>query len=323
MSMKRGLLVALVACGAQFAHASFELVMVADRGTKSVHRFDGTTGAYLGAFGKGYVQNPLSLEINTATNTAYVLDAVDGGTGTSGSAARLWAFNYNTGEYLASAKTPFTYTYPFLARNSVDGHLYVGNDTSLTDAYNSTTLARVPSVSRILSSFTSLRGGGAFDSSGNLWVADGLNLRRVATANVNTTFAFSSVLCASGAPVNQVAISGNRLLCVGAISYSAIQSLSGLAPTANSPTVQTDSSYNSINGAGFGHGDTAYVTGVASGGGGKISRILFSERLKLQDFGTGILVEPRSMAVVVAPEPGTMIAIGTGLAVLARRRKKS
>lgn len=322
--MKRGLLVALVVCGAQFAHASFELVMVADRGTKSVHRFDGTTGAYLGAFGKGYVQNPLALEINTATNTAYVLDTVDGGTGTTASGVRLWAFNYNTGEYFASARTPFNYNYPFLRRNPVDGHLYVGNDLNLTDAYNATTLIRVPGTSRSTTTLTGLRGGGAFDASGNLWIADGLNLRRSTPSNVTTSFAFSSALCASGSPVNQVAISGDRLLCAGAISYSAIQSLATLGATGNSPGVQTDTSYNAIHGVGFGHGDIAYVTGVVSGGGsGKISRILYSEKLKLQDFGTGILVEPRSMAVVVAPEPGTMIAIGTGLAVLLRRRKKS
>jgi hypothetical protein len=322
--MKRGLLVALVACGAQFAHASFELVMVADRGTKSVHRFDGTTGAYLGAFGKGYVQNPLALEINTATNTAYVLDTVDGGTGTTASGVRLWAFNYNTGEYLASARTQFNYNFPFLTRNELNGRLFVGNDGGLTDAYDQFSLSYIGASSRAFASYSSLRGGGDFDSAGNLWVGDGLNLRRISATNVGTSFGFTSLLCASGAPVNQVAVSGSRLLCAGAVSYSAIQNITTLAATGNNPGVQTDTTYNQINGVGFGHGDIAYVTGVASGGGaGKISRILFSEKLKLQDFGTGILVEPRSMAVVVAPEPGTMIAIGTGLAVLARRRKKS
>jgi hypothetical protein len=54
-----------LALGSSGAFASFELVMVGDSATKSIHRFDGSTGAYLGSFGSGHFEPQLGFSPDT------------------------------------------------------------------------------------------------------------------------------------------------------------------------------------------------------------------------------------------------------------------
>lgn len=303
---------------AGLAHASFELVMVADRGTQSIHRFDGTTGLYLGSFGGGYVQNPIGLCIDQATGRAFVADAVSGD-GTTNSNARVWTFNYNTGEYLSSFSTPFPYLYPQIAfRNNA---LYVGMSGNIADVY---TTSGSTLNAYGFSGSTSPRGT-AVDDNGKIWTVEGNKVYTLLPGGGTTAFTMASPVAASTANgQRQIAISGSRMLAAGAISISRIN-LSGLvaANPLNPISTSTFATYTAINGVGFGHGDIGYFTGTVSAGQGRISRILYSEGLTLQTFGSGILNDPRSVAVVVAPEPSSFIALGLGALALLRRRKRA
>lgn len=302
------------------AFASFELVMVADRGTKSVHRFDGNTGLYMGQFGNGYLQNPMSIALDQANNRVFVLDQIGTGNGSSAATVRVWSFNYNTGEYLNSFSpvSGVPYTQPQMAY--ANSQLWIGHDGTFADLYSDT--GNVAGVVN-WSGATNPKGL-AVDSANSLWAVEGNKVYRRTSGGVQSAFTMIGPVSASSPPgQRQLAISGTRALAVGAISFSTFNTanLSTLI-SANTMATTTVSSYLQLNGAGFGHGNIGYVTGVNTGGAtGSISRILYNENLVLQTFGSGVLVEPRSMAVVVAPEPGSLVAVGLGLVALLRRRR--
>lgn len=266
-----------LALGASAA-ASFELVMVADRATRSIHRFDGVSGLYLGAFGNGYVQNPMSMALDQSNNRVFVAEPTDSGTGSAFTTVRVWSFNYNTGEYLNSFTTPFLYSQPQIAYRS--GTLAINSSGPYCDRYNSDTGSPT-------SVFTwPVSGTGLAYQGAKLWSFYGNTvLSRDDIAGTTSTFTMaSSVASSSASGQRQLAISGNRALAVGAISYSTfdVSTLTTSGTNAiNSPVV---SGYLQMNGAGFGHGDIAYVSGVRSGGGGGIDRILYSSRISLQNF---------------------------------------
>jgi len=54
---------------------------------------------------------------------------------------------------------------------------------------------------------------------------------------------------------------------------------------------------------------------------GIISRGVLGSSTSLGTFGAGILQQPMMMQVVVAPEPGTLVALSFGALLLRRRRK--
>lgn len=313
----RSLLVLSAIATVGAAHASFELVMVADRGSKSVHRYDGSTGVYLGQFGNGYLQNPMSMALDQVNNRVFVADQVGTGDGSGSNQVRIWSFNYNTGEYLSSFRTSYNYLQPQIAYDGVN--LLVGHDGSIYDVYST-------SGSNVLTwawSGATNPKGLATSTGGMHYAVEGNKLYSRNSVGVQSTFTMTSSISASSTPgQRQLAISGNRALAVGAISFSAINLASlSTSNTANSLTTTTLANYNQINGAGFGHGDVAYIAGT-NGTIGQMSRVLYSEGIQLQVFGSGQLIEPRSIAVVNAPEPATFGALGAGLLVLTRRRRK-
>lgn len=305
------------------SYASFELVMVADRGTKSVHRFDGTTGAYLGAFGGGYLQNPVSMTLDRAGNRVFVADALSGD-GSAPTNVRVWEFDYNTGEYknnftARNAGGDFVYQNPQISYFS--GSVAVGFDTRFADTFNTSTGVFAGTATFQTASNPH---GLAYDSIGQLWAPEGgTYIQRYLSGGV-TRFTLSSTFAASSV-VRQTAISGDRLIGVGALSWSRL-SLSALnSSTTNPLTTYTESSgVSSTSGCGFGHGDIVYTTGsgTLAGGTGFVNRYLYSSGTRLQSFGGGVLSEPRAMAVVVAPEPGSLAALALGGAALLRRRRR-
>ena len=101
--------------------------------------------------------------------------------------------------------------------------------------------------------------------------------------------------------------------------------------TAANPPVAGSSIFTSeltgITALGIGHGSTLYVGGrlVSDGTKGGISRYSVAgvSPFYRSTFGSSVLRSPVSIATVVAPEPGTLVACGLGLAALAARRRKS
>lgn len=289
--------------------------MVADRGNDAIHRFDGISGAYLGSFGQGYVQNPMALALDQANNRVFVAEPTNGSNGSVGGSARIWSFNYNTGEYLNSFTTNFLYGIPQIAYRS--GFLSVGNDGSIYDRYDVNTGLVVRTSQWPLAS------AGLAHQGTNLWAFSDNKVysRDDVTNGLVTTYTMATPVASSTlSGQRQLAISGNRALAVGAISFSGFRLDTLSTSGTNAMVTNSISGYNQMNGAGFGHGDIAYVGGTRSAGGGAISRILWSSGTHLQTLGSGILSEPHGIAVVVAPEPGSLL--GMGVAALAFLRRK-
>ena len=321
---QRGLLCGLGLLLAVPATASFELVMVADRGTKSVHRFDGNTGLYLGAFGSGYLQNPLSMALDQAGNRVFVADGITSDGSTAPTQVRVWEFNYNTGEYInsfATGNSGFTFTYlnPQIAyRNDT---VAVGFDGRLADMFSTAT-----GLFQVTTAFQSGTNpdGLAFDASGKIWTPEGGTfIQSSLPGGVPTRYTLSSSFAASSV-VKQTAISGNRLMGAGGLSWSRLDISTLNSSITNPLTTYTEpTGVTTTNGCGFGHGDIAYTTGTGSiaGGSAYVSRYLYSSGTRLQSFGSGNLVDPRAMAIVVAPEPGSLLALGGALTVLMKRRR--
>lgn len=74
----------------------------------------------------------------------------------------------------------------------------------------------------------------------------------------------------------------------------------------------------------FAHGENFYVAGRNSANTSGLVALSNTRFFgtSLRTFGTGILQNPTSVAVVIAPEPGTMLALGFGAAALLRRRNR-
>ena len=297
------------------AMASFDLVMVADRGTKSVHRFDGNTGLYLGSFGAGFLQNPMSMALDQANNRVFVADQVGAGTGAGSVQVRIWSFNYNTGSYLNSFSTAFTYINPQIAYQPTSNRVFVGHDGGIADSYSAASGSFGPGIN-----WLAPQSALATAENGDVWAANGTIVQRFSGSTANYTMA-SPVSNTSGLGQRQMAISNGRILTAGGTSFSTFSTT--LSTTAANSLTTTATSYSQLSGAAFGHGNLAYITGSKTTTTGAISRILYNERLVLSEFGGGVLQEPRSMVVVVAPEPGSMIALGAGLVALLRKRKIS
>lgn len=320
--MRLGALI-VSACGALTAQASYELVMVADRLTKSVHRFDGVTGSYFGSFGSGFLNAPVSMCIDQATNSAYVMDNLTPSASyseTNYSGHRIVKFNYNTGEYISSFKP--TYSYNRAQVGYFQGQLIVGTDGSLIDAYD-------PSTGGFKGTYTMSVSGGAMavsTSLGRVFSVGYSGSGAISTQNFGGTSQINYPI-ASAPPttvVRQMAISGDRALVVGGTPIVSKFTPSTLNSAAtNNLTFSTGTGLaGSLGGVGFGHGDIAYVSEMLGAGSAKITRMYYSEFALGGSFGAGILQEPRSIAVVVAPEPTTWLAMGIGLAILARRRRR-
>ena len=304
------------------AHASFELVMVADKGTKSIHRFDGSSGVYLGSFGGGFLSNVESFVINQEEGLAYVGDENLG---------RIRVFNYNTGVLVRDLTL------------NVNGFLQ-----SLGIAANGNLYNGYSSPSQIFSPTGAALGGSfLFNVAGNTGVAmasashrSGRQFVASYDANLGPNSALQispgpSPMVVKSAEVSnmgnyvvptQLAIQNDRgiWLSSNGTARTFSTNAAGSTVTFNSFSTMNSLLAGSTFGVGFGHGDALYVSGRNSGNtSGVIMRTIYGSNANLSTFGAGILQNPGMVQVVVAPEPGTMLAIGAGLAFLSRRRKKA
>lgn len=303
------------------ARASFELVMVADYGTKSIHRFDGSTGVYLGSFGGGFLISPDSLAIDSETGIAYVGDSA---------LSRVRGFNYNTGVLVSD----FTYSsagiFQTMGRGT-DGSLYLGYNVG---GYNRFPLG---SSVGITVNIQNINGGNA-SGMGSVAHRSGRQIlatyKSDATPNAALQISTGSGLVAyKSAEItniggwgarSQLAMQGDR-----GIWMSSNRTLQNFTTNATGSSIAFGTSYaltdylvNTVNGVGFGHGDAVYVAGRNSGNtSGVIGRYVYGNSTQLSSFGSGILQTPGMVQVVVAPEPGSMIALGLGLAGIVGRRR--
>lgn len=279
---------------------SYELLMVADQGTRSVHRFDPVSGAYFGAFGTGRLTGALDVAASKSLGQALVHEG--GG--------RIIRFNYSTGLYLGQWQAP------------ADTVAFVGTQSGEFLAIRPEGITRYNAFGNVLMQFNMPSG---ITARGADISANGGAGTLVVGATDGTTHFFDN---GSGALLDsrfwyleRVAFSSNRgvnlfgsyiesdLTFGTSITYSTYALRTPVTPDINQPS--------------WGHGSWTYFAGRDANNlaRGVVGIYDWGTGLIRGSFGQNVLVSPRGTATVIAPEPASLLALGAGIALLARRRR--
>lgn len=308
-----GVLAFLVA--ASMSSASFDLVMVADNiGSfngpvpAKIHRYDGDSGVYLGSFNAGFSAIN-DLAVNKDAGELYAL-----------SIGRLNVFDYNTGSLKRS------FTTGGAAAKFFNGKLYRASGSNLSEV-NLATGATTSVVSWVNSindfAFTGNGSYALFNAS--VGVLQGYSSAGVAGTPLTATgFATSDPrLSMEGGSMTNFYVAGPSTTSATTTSFrhlslSASGNLTLLASATFSTTFIT--TFEDVHEA---HAGT-WLYGKNSTGVNSLYR-MYSSWPSGGDtvFATPQVTTAGPIAVVLAPEPGTMIALGAGALALLRRRKKS
>lgn len=298
---------------ASFAQTrSYELLLVVDATTKSVHRFDTASGAYFGSFGAGLLNAPTSIAVDKASGMAFVRDGNE-----------VLGFDYSTGRHFLDIAVP---TRAALGMATHGGKLLVAGGTlSSVLLYDIATGAALgswatPGISRT-DLVTVANNGYAYaygeQSAGGSW-CDAVDL-----STGVATYVFSS-------STTNIAHQGSALGSVFGYqwdpsSYARWTTLPGGPVAPASPFIVSFGSY--LNAAGqkgmtAGHSDV-YVSGriLSDPTRGTITRFNSLGTYRGQ-FGSTYLYDPVSMACVVAPEPASWAALALGGLALCKRRRR-
>ncbi len=282
------------------AKASFELMLVTDADQNVVHRFDPESGLYLGKFGTGAMLTPSGIALAGNTGNAYVSNY---------GLRTVQTWNFGSGTLNSEFATVSN---PWGIATLSDGNILTG-EGSHSRVYT-------PSGSLLLEI-------AATNFNAYAVATDGTNL-------ITGDFEIVSKYDPSGVLLSTISTPGKSALSMslnGDRVYMGGQGFTGKFGRYNSGTmngytvtnVSQLSQFYNVEAIGFSHGQSIYVAGrsTSSGNPVTIARYHTVSGNTTGTFGTGIMGRPTSMVVVLAPEPGSMIAIGLGLAGLANRRK--
>ncbi len=312
VSVKSAFFIALTAVSA--SSFALELGLVLDGTNKDVRRFDTFTGTSYGSFGAGYLLDPQSIEIKGTT--AYVLDR-------NSFQGQVRKFNYNTGEYLGTlALQSFNVSTNTHIRIGSDGFIYASaGDSSCTAKFNPTTGTNLGYFCFAGGDYES---GITEGSDGRIYAIDRINKKIGAAAKANfTSFAAfwptASAALAITIPNQMTAFGGNLYWAEDGNDTVGIlgESFSGFS------TISVDAVLDNVTGVAFAHNGTLYVAGTAVGSAtaGKFARYDVATKTLIGTFG-GFSGAPKAIAILAAPEPGSLIALmGAGLALVFRRRR--
>lgn len=316
MSKWRCLVASVVLGAAGVAQASFDLMFVVDGATKSVHRVDPVNNVFLGRVGQGFLNNPLSVALGP-NNDLWVLESNN----------RVRKFNANTGEYMGgfftsyavgtNSKLRVSNNRIFITSGSAysSGYLYSYNlDGSPLNAFSYAGLTEASNQAQGLA----LIGNRAVVSSYQSGFARNLLYDVSATAAYDGSFVNYTLALASSANPTQLSMTGsNVLMTLGTTQGIQFNPSLGIIGSFGI------SGFSSVNGLAPGHGDLSYIAGMTPTGAfglGKYYASTFDFIPPTAVVGSGI-TDPRDIAVLIAPEPGSMLALGLGALVLLRRRR--
>lgn len=298
------------------AHASFELMLVLDAGDGSnparVHRFDATTGTYFGSFGVGDFTGPTTIAVNTATGKAYI--------GASGEGTMQ--YNYNTGELERIAWNFWLNYGGFIDPSS--GRLAFANASFVSTVnLSSGSQAHAPVPAGGFARW------GCVAQDGSVYWGDSTagNLYRGANASVSPTLIGSigaakapPTYCSAAASLDS---SGQRVLT---FHHSDLLNRVTRIVLSDATTIASSIAFDvpslaSVRGVAPSHVGT-YAVGVTAGGAFLSQHIRASGALG-KSFTNALVKNPVDCWVVVAPEPGSVVALAVGgLAVLVQRRRR-
>lgn len=291
------------------ASASFEMLMVLDKGTKSIKRYDPETGSYLGEFAKNRFFNATSMSVDPSRNRVYV-----GDTDTAFGYTVIHAFNYNTGEKVAQYHSGGWYgAYGLIARGD-DAYFLDASPVPKLIQFNTTQTNPAFTLSSIL-----LGNTGAAVTNRSQGVAIGNDLywsssTELSKFSLSTSTYFPNVVAGAFAGAAR-AVSGDVL--VGRSGGGLLETYNPFGSYAGGSVVPTATSIRAVASGHFEH------YGLANTAGGFViarqnSTYPFNH---LGTFGLGTMNDPAFMGVVTAPEPSTMVVAGLGIAAMLRRRR--
>ncbi len=310
-------LLAFVVVGAG-SHASFDLVFVADN-TNSftgpvparIHRYDGDTGVYLGAFNAGYAAIR-DMAVNQQANELYA---------TTGSLVMV--FDYNTGSF----KRQFNVTANTIKFHN--GRLY-GASGSLIRELNVSTggLTTFHAAANTITDFVFAKNGSFATYAGSTGVLQGVSSSGALGTSVtglNATFATSTVsLAVDGFGTDRFMMMAREVNTTTSTTQTVFRatSVSAAGTLTNLSSGFFFSSYSNN----FIHVEQAHngnwMYGKNNSGQNSLYRLHTAAGSGDTNFLTPQVSQPGAIAVVLAPEPGTMIALGAGALAVLRRRKK-
>lgn len=313
------------------SHASFEMALVAQFHTapngsvsKKIGRWDPQNGVNLGYFGAGLVNgNAIALDV-TQTNT--VADIYGGATNIF-----FQRFNYSTGENLGLSSISLT------GGNSIsDAQILASGQFLATGTIGGVTSARLINFNGTIVRNYNLPAGTLFaasifqNSAGVTFILTRQAGSVSGSKYTLTSYAANSALITSTITVADnsttayehiIQSGGNIIVGTDLVSSRRIYPLSGATLSSNIGS----GGYAAPSGALFsGHGNSYYSMGLETA-----TNRVYLNTMNGTDLGSYVYFEGTQYgaitdaAMVVAPEPMTMVGLGLGLAVMLRRRKNS
>jgi hypothetical protein len=289
---------------AAIGHASFEMMLIADNTNGVIHRYDPVNRVYLGSFGQGSLLPVTSMALDQTNGRVFVKQDTF-----------LTAFNYATGEALFSTSTnagaiAYRENFGDLITSTSLGLLRLGVSMSgfgITSVYSG-----APASTQITSDGSSV------------FIANPANGTFVKYSGSST--ATTTVTTSSNAGLTGDTIAGMMTSQSGAFHfalsatdrrYYVTTSLANSVVSGSASTLTTTTAITR------GHGEYGYYLGATATGFG--IQKFYENGDNFQNFTQVALPSQigsiNSAVTVVAPEPGSMIALGIGVAALLRKRK--
>ncbi len=281
--------------------ASFELLLVSDLFTNSVHRFDGTTGTYFGSFGAGRLSGPVGVAVDSAKGLAYI---------SSNLTSTVQVYEYSTGVFRDE----------FLVGPSARGlailgsSLYMGCSNGINQYTTSGSLVRT-------------FGTGTYNDVhiGSDGAVYGYSVSRSAVERFTPSGAaagtFTPAADTASYPHWMGAAVGGRFYLTNSQTRKLEIITEGASMT--SLGTYTTTGVDQPRAIALGHGLSAYVGGFVPGGtaGCQIIPISLVTGRPGTAFGASALRDIGGMASVVAPEPSGLVGLLVGVAAIMSRRR--
>lgn len=288
------------------AFASLEMLMMVDPTAKVIRRYDPITGVSLGSFGAGVLVNPTDIAVLNH-DTVFVSDNYD----TTGFYSTIYKMNPHTGEVLGQMYNPGIYNAQAIAASN-NGILYT------LDSSVSVNIGRfnMASLAYTGSTFNHLGGPGVAQ---DLLSTGGDTFLMSHGTNFGTaTFAAGSFVAVStGSTIRAIEKAGNQYVTASATGAITVYQ-STLSGAITLSTAQTGLS--SAFGLAMGH-QMVYASGNDASGNRKVAILNPVTRTVVGSFSVSNSLSTGKMAIILAPEPGSLAILGLGALTLLRRRR--
>jgi hypothetical protein len=290
---------------AAIGHTSFEMMLIADNTNGVIHRYDPVNRVYLGSFGQGSLLPVTSMALDQTNGRVFVKQNTF-----------LTAFNYATGEALFSTNT------------SVGAIAYRENFGDLITSSSSGLMRQTVSMSGFSISSVYLSSSPALTQittdGSSIFIANPANGTFVKYSGSST--ATTTEVSPANASLAGDTIGGMMTSQSGAFHFALSATdrrYFTTTSTVNSVFNGSTSTLTTTTAITRGHGEYGYLLGATATGFG--IQKFFENGNNFQNFPQVALPSQigaiNSAVTVVAPEPGSMIALGVGVAALLRKRK--